>query len=56
LKSGVGLKTIAAFVENQQILDKLKEIGVDYAQGYNIDRSNSIKIKNKLANTEELLA
>ncbi|MCW3172628.1 putative bifunctional diguanylate cyclase/phosphodiesterase [Shewanella subflava] len=30
----MGLKTIAEFVENKQILEKLIEIGVDYAQGY----------------------
>jgi EAL domain-containing protein (putative c-di-GMP-specific phosphodiesterase class I) len=30
----MGLKTIAEFVENQQIFDKLGEIEVDYAQGY----------------------
>ncbi|MEE8233886.1 MAG: EAL domain-containing protein, partial [Gammaproteobacteria bacterium] len=30
----MGLKTIAEFVENKKILDKLNQIGVDYAQGY----------------------
>ena len=30
------LKTIAEFVENEEILAKLKEIKVDYAQGYGI--------------------
>jgi diguanylate cyclase (GGDEF)-like protein/PAS domain S-box-containing protein len=32
----MGHKTIAEFVENQDILEKLREIGVDYAQGYGI--------------------
>jgi Amt family ammonium transporter len=32
----MGKKTIAEFVENGAILEKLKEIGVDYAQGYGI--------------------
>ena len=31
-----GLQTIAEFVENNPILEKLKTIGVDYAQGYGI--------------------
>jgi len=30
----MGLKTIAEFVENKKILDKLIQIGVDYVQGY----------------------
>ena len=33
-----GKKTIAEFVENDAILRKLKEIGVDYAQGYRIGK------------------
>lgn len=32
----MGKKTIAEFVENDAILDKLKEIGVNYAQGYGV--------------------
>lgn len=32
----MGLKTVAEFVENQEIYDKLKLIGVDYAQGYGL--------------------
>lgn len=34
----MGLKTIAEFVENEDILAKLREIGVDYAQGYRIGK------------------
>ncbi|HUW27903.1 MAG TPA: DUF1631 family protein [Sulfuriferula sp.] len=34
----LGLKTVAEYVENNAILDKLKEIGIDYAQGYAIER------------------
>ncbi|MHB1144011.1 MAG: EAL domain-containing protein [Thiobacillus sp.] len=34
----MGIKTIAEFVENQDILDRLKTIGVDYAQGYHIHK------------------
>ena len=32
----MGMQTIAEFVENNEILEILKEIGVDYAQGYGI--------------------
>lgn len=34
----MNLKTIAEFVEDEAILEKLREIGVDYAQGYGIAR------------------
>ena len=33
---GMGIKTIAEFVENQDILEVLDEMGVEYAQGYGI--------------------
>jgi len=32
----MGIKTIAEFVENDSILERVKAIGVDYAQGYGI--------------------
>jgi len=32
----MGMKTIAEFVENDAILEKLKELKVDFAQGYGI--------------------
>jgi len=34
----MGIETIAEFVESDAILDKLDEMGVDYAQGYAIHR------------------
>ena len=34
----MNIKTIAEFVENQTILEKLQQIGIDYAQGYGIER------------------
>ncbi|WP_150305850.1 ammonium transporter [Pseudomonas saliphila] len=30
----MGLKTVAEYVENEGILERLRELGVDYAQGY----------------------
>jgi len=38
----MGKRTIAEFVENQAILEKLREIGVDYAQGYGICRPTPV--------------
>ncbi|MGD8931122.1 MAG: EAL domain-containing protein, partial [Chromatiales bacterium] len=38
----MGKLTIAEFVENTDILEKLREIGVDYAQGYAIGRPRPI--------------
>ncbi|MBI5587016.1 MAG: EAL domain-containing protein [Deltaproteobacteria bacterium] len=35
---GMGIKTIAEFVECVELLPVLKEYGVDYAQGYAIGR------------------
>lgn len=35
---GLGIKTIAEFVENNEILNILRELGVDYAQGYAIGK------------------
>ncbi|MDP2878960.1 MAG: EAL domain-containing protein [Sulfuricella sp.] len=39
----MGIKTIAEFVENQAILDKLRTIGVDYAQGYGIAKPRPLE-------------
>ena len=38
----MGKETIAEFVENDAILEKLREIGVDYAQGNGISRPRPI--------------
>jgi len=42
----MNLKTIAEFVEDDDILQKLKEIGVDYAQGYAICKPYPLTDKN----------
>ncbi len=34
----MGMKTIAEFVENDEICEQLKDIGVDYGQGYGIHK------------------
>jgi EAL domain-containing protein (putative c-di-GMP-specific phosphodiesterase class I) len=38
----VGIRTIAEFVETKKILDKLREIDVDYVQGFGIARPEPI--------------
>jgi EAL domain-containing protein (putative c-di-GMP-specific phosphodiesterase class I) len=43
LGSIVGIKTIAEFVENEAVLEKLAQIGVDYAQGYGISMPVPLK-------------
>ena len=40
----MGIKTIAEFVENREILEKLKEIGVDYAQGYHLHKPEALSL------------
>jgi len=40
--SVMGLKTIAEFVENEDSLYKLGQIGIDYAQGYGIDKPSAL--------------
>jgi len=38
----VGARTIAEFVENDEILDILRELGVDYAQGYGLHKPQEL--------------
>jgi EAL domain-containing protein (putative c-di-GMP-specific phosphodiesterase class I) len=45
LANVIGIKTIAEFVENDTILEKLADIGIDYAQGYAISRPLALQDK-----------
>lgn len=36
IAEGIGLKTIAEFVENQTIYDSVRDLNVDYAQGFHL--------------------
>jgi len=40
----MGKKTIAEFVENNETLECLKKLGVDYAQGYHMGKPRAIKV------------
>ena len=39
----MGMQTVAEFVENDAIMEKLTEIGVDFAQGYGISRPQPLE-------------
>ncbi len=43
-----GLKTIAEFVEKDEIIDELYKLGVDYAQGYAINKPSPISTLGEL--------
>ena len=43
ISHAAGLQTIAEFVENQETADALKLIGVDFAQGFGIQRPGPLK-------------
>ncbi len=40
----MGIKTIAEFVENDEILEKLRLIGVDFAQGYGVEKPRPLAL------------
>ncbi len=40
----MGKYTVAEYVENKEILELLKSIGVDYVQGYAIDKPSPLKV------------
>ena len=40
-----GKRTIAEFVESPQILEKVKSLGIDYAQGFCVGMPGTIKAK-----------
>ena len=39
----MGIKTTAEYVETEEVLDCIKKIGIDYAQGYHISRPTPVK-------------
>jgi EAL domain-containing protein (putative c-di-GMP-specific phosphodiesterase class I) len=43
----LGLKTIAEFVETEATLQRLRDIGLDYAQGYVIHRPESLSTRQR---------
>ena len=43
VSQALGKKTVAEFVENEEVLEVLKGFGVDYAQGYHIGKPGFIE-------------
>ncbi|RYE97893.1 MAG: EAL domain-containing protein, partial [Oxalobacteraceae bacterium] len=40
--SVVGVKTVAEFVDQPKVLERVREIGIDYAQGYLLHKPEPI--------------
>jgi diguanylate cyclase (GGDEF)-like protein/PAS domain S-box-containing protein len=40
--TGLGIKTVAEFVSDQRIMDMVRDLGVDYAQGYHLGRPEPV--------------
>jgi diguanylate cyclase (GGDEF)-like protein len=43
----IGIKTIAEFVENEKVLEAVKDLGIDYAQGYYFGKPEPLEEKLK---------
>jgi diguanylate cyclase (GGDEF)-like protein len=43
----LGIKTIAEFVENEKVLEVVKDLGIDYAQGYYLGKPEPLEEKLK---------
>lgn len=51
----MGIETVAEFVEDQETLERLRQIGVTYAQGYGIGRPKDLSTYEPLGSVEDLL-
>jgi len=49
----MGIKTIAEYVENDQIIKKLRALNVDYGQGYGIEQPKPIKVALAFSNDKK---
>ncbi|ABZ75060.1 diguanylate cyclase/phosphodiesterase with PAS/PAC sensor(s) [Shewanella halifaxensis HAW-EB4] len=52
----MGIETVAEFVENQEIIDRLEVIGVNYAQGYGIGRPQALDSYQSETVSEQVMA
>lgn len=44
MASNLGIQTIAEFIENKNILEQAKKIGINYGQGYELSRPMSLEL------------
>jgi EAL domain-containing protein (putative c-di-GMP-specific phosphodiesterase class I) len=51
--SVMGIEVVAEYVESIAILDKLREIGVDYAQGYGVSEPISLDDSSNISSLAE---
>ena len=42
IAEGIGIKTVAEFVENEHILSSVRDLNVDYAQGFHLSRPKAL--------------
>jgi len=42
IAEGIGLKTVAEYVENEHILNSVRDLNVDYAQGFHLSRPTAL--------------
>ena len=42
IAEGIGLKTVAEYVENEHILNNVRDLNVDYAQGFHLSRPTAL--------------
>ncbi|RUM67435.1 MAG: hypothetical protein DSZ06_01205 [Sulfurospirillum sp.] len=49
----IGAQTVAEFVENKEIYDKVNDLGIDYSQGYYIAKATEELLREKVFDTLE---
>jgi EAL domain-containing protein (putative c-di-GMP-specific phosphodiesterase class I) len=54
LAAGFGLKTVGEGVEDEGSLNLLRELGVDFAQGFHVGRPSPVEIAKRPANERDL--
>lgn len=52
----MGMKTVAEFVENAEVMNRLRELGVDFVQGYHLHKPASLDTLCHPAKTPEFIA